>query len=103
MVTMKRFFGLFALPLFSSLVPLSAAAEQTIFSNPFYFADDEALIHDMPSLADVLTITPSASIFYSYARGLQLSELLTAEGHQHTLFVPVNKAVMALARKPYVP
>ncbi|KAJ4470246.1 hypothetical protein J3R30DRAFT_1243062 [Lentinula aciculospora] len=67
----------------------------------------------MPSLADLLTIESSASIFYSYARELALSELFSErEGSAQveeqingksglTLLVPTNKAVMALARKPH--
>lgn len=53
-----------------------------------------------PTLADVLTIEPSLSIFYAYARELDLSRLLTEEKSRLTLFAPVNKAVMAMHRKP---
>ncbi|KAE9390913.1 hypothetical protein BT96DRAFT_959662 [Gymnopus androsaceus JB14] len=57
----------------------------------------------MPSLADLLTIESSASVFYSYARELSLSEVFSQEreGQGLTLLVPTNKAVMALARKPH--
>ncbi|KAJ3860962.1 hypothetical protein EV359DRAFT_66895 [Lentinula novae-zelandiae] len=69
----------------------------------------------MPSLADLLTIESSASIFYSYARELALSQLFadlnssvwdgepkpTVGNAGLTLLVPTNKAVMALARKPH--
>ncbi|TBU29778.1 hypothetical protein BD309DRAFT_654693 [Dichomitus squalens] len=54
-----------------------------------------------PSLADLLTIEPSASIFYSYARELELSQLLSNPNAQNTLLVPTNKAVIALPRKPH--
>lgn len=54
----------------------------------------------MPSLADLLTIESSVSIFYSYAREIELSKLFTDRSAQSTLLVPTNKAVMALARKP---
>jgi hypothetical protein len=57
-------------------------------------------VSDKPSLADLLTIENSASIFYSYARELQLSEGLSREDFKLTLFVPTNKAVMNLSRKP---
>ena len=55
-----------------------------------------------PTLADLLTIEPSASIFYSYARELELSATFSNSGAKLTVFAPTNKAVMALARKPYV-
>ncbi|XP_006453931.1 hypothetical protein AGABI2DRAFT_189261 [Agaricus bisporus var. bisporus H97] len=57
--------------------------------------------HDRPSLADLLTIEPSASIFYSYAREIALSRILDDTSQKYTLFVPTNKAVMALSRKPH--
>lgn len=53
-----------------------------------------------PTLADLLTIEPSASIFYSYARELELSRSFSDKDSRMTLLVPTNKAVMALARKP---
>jgi len=53
-----------------------------------------------PTLADLLTIEPSASIFYSYAREVELSELFSDTSGKTTLLVPTNAAVMALARKP---
>jgi hypothetical protein len=53
-----------------------------------------------PTLADLLTIERTASIFYSYARELELSARFEDESVEWTLFVPTNKAVMALARKP---
>ncbi|KAH9486117.1 FAS1 domain-containing protein [Psilocybe cubensis] len=54
-----------------------------------------------PTLSDLLTIEPSASIFYSYARELEMSSMLSKQDSKLTLFVPTNKAVMALARKPH--
>ncbi|KZT08768.1 uncharacterized protein LAESUDRAFT_757480 [Laetiporus sulphureus 93-53] len=57
--------------------------------------------HAQPSLADLLTIEPAASIFYSYARETELSALFADESARLTLLVPTNKAVMALARKPH--
>lgn len=57
-------------------------------------------LHSQPSLADLLTIEPSASIFFSYARELQMSNIFSEENAGITLLVPTNKAVMALARKP---
>jgi hypothetical protein len=58
------------------------------------------LTNAQPTLADLLTIEPSASIFYSYARELELSARFANVDTQSTLLVPTNKAVMALARKP---
>ena len=55
-----------------------------------------------PLLADLLTIESSASIFYSYARELELSKLFGDPNARNTLLVPTNKAVIALPRKPYV-
>ncbi|KAJ7168319.1 hypothetical protein C8R43DRAFT_983978 [Mycena crocata] len=55
-----------------------------------------------PTLADLLTIESSTSIFYSYARELASSDMFSAtENGSITLLVPTNKAVMALARKPH--
>ncbi|PPQ89359.1 hypothetical protein CVT25_003199 [Psilocybe cyanescens] len=54
-----------------------------------------------PTLSDLLTIEPSASIFYSYARELEMSTMLSDKDAKLTLFVPTNKAVMSLARKPH--
>lgn len=67
-------------------------------TEPFY----TPTIHAKPSLADLLTIEAAASIFYSYARELELSRLFS-ESNEYplTVLVPTNKAVMALARKPY--
>ena len=56
--------------------------------------------HIQPTLADLLTIEPSASIFYSYAREVALSRSFADVDARITLLVPTNKAVMALARKP---
>ena len=57
-------------------------------------------ITPQPTLADQLTIEPSASIFYSYARELELSSIFSEPGAKVSLFVPTNKAIMALSRKP---
>ena len=58
--------------------------------------------NSQPTLADLLTIESSASIFYSYAREVELSRLFADPDAESTLLVPTNKAVMALPRKPYV-
>ncbi|KII93078.1 hypothetical protein PLICRDRAFT_99865 [Plicaturopsis crispa FD-325 SS-3] len=61
----------------------------------------DPLTTSQPTLADLLTIESSASIFFSYARETQLSALFSQEGARNTVLVPTNKAVMALARKPH--
>ena len=54
-----------------------------------------------PSLADLLTIDSSVSIFFAYAGETELSRLFNdLLGHKHTLFVPTNAAVIALPKKP---
>lgn len=53
-----------------------------------------------PSLADLLTIETSSSIFYSYAREVEISKLFANLNARSTVLVPSNKAVIALPRKP---
>ncbi|KIY52078.1 hypothetical protein FISHEDRAFT_35930 [Fistulina hepatica ATCC 64428] len=55
----------------------------------------------MPTLADLLTVESSASIFYSYARELELGTQFSAADARLTLLVPTDKAVIALPRKPH--
>ena len=86
-----------ALPLFS----LAAIDEQVAM--PGSILDQSPYTpqtHSQPSLADLLTIESSASIYYSYARETELSSLFSDESARLTLLVPTNKAIMALARKP---
>ncbi|KAJ3533617.1 hypothetical protein NM688_g7259 [Phlebia brevispora] len=91
--------------LFTCLVlPLLVSAtvdEQTPLAQPDMPETYAPLTTAQPTLADLLTIEPSASIFYSYARELELSTLLSDPHSKSTLLVPTNKAVMALARKPH--
>ncbi|KAG8219233.1 hypothetical protein J3R82DRAFT_71 [Butyriboletus roseoflavus] len=54
-----------------------------------------------PSLADLLTIESSASIYFSYARETEFSKEFSVIDNQWTLLVPTNEAVMALTRKPH--
>jgi len=85
---------------FSSLISLVSAStgEQILMG----FAHDSFVPekHTQPTLADLLTIEQSASIFYSYARELELSKMFNDNTIKATIFVPTNKAVMALVRKP---
>ncbi|KAM5539982.1 hypothetical protein V8D89_006485 [Ganoderma adspersum] len=54
-----------------------------------------------PSLADLLTIESTASIFFSYARELEISQIFSDSNARSTVLVPTNKAVVALPRKPH--
>ncbi|KAF8588371.1 hypothetical protein K439DRAFT_1613626 [Ramaria rubella] len=56
---------------------------------------------NLPTLADLLTVEGRASIFYSYARETDMSARFVEQGEGTTVFVPTNKAVQALARKPH--
>ncbi|KAF8515776.1 hypothetical protein BU17DRAFT_93176 [Hysterangium stoloniferum] len=55
----------------------------------------------LPTLADLLTLEARASIFYSYAREVNTSERFSNDSDALTMFVPTNKAVRALGRKPH--
>jgi hypothetical protein len=87
-----HFFALLSLP----ILALSSQEQQIIMNNDAISSPTTS----KPTLADLLTIEPSASIFYSYARELELSARFSDGRSKYTLFVPTNKAVMALARKP---
>ncbi|EED85244.1 predicted protein [Postia placenta Mad-698-R] len=93
-------FSLLACPLFS----FASIRDQTVFQgHPTDDMGDKAytpFTHAQPTLADLLTIDSSASIFYSYSRETELSALFSDENARITMLVPTNKAVMALARKP---
>ena len=56
----------------------------------------------LPTLADLLTLENSASIFFSYARETaETSQVLTQPNEPGlTVLVPTNKAIMALSHKP---
>ncbi|CAE6411946.1 unnamed protein product [Rhizoctonia solani] len=58
-----------------------------------------------PTLADVLTIQQSSSIFYDYLREIPdiVDRLTDTSGNvMTTVFVPRNKAVITLPRKPHL-
>jgi hypothetical protein len=91
--------------LFSTLSLVSASnskRDQIPMASDSNFPEYVPQTTPQPTLADLLTIEPSASIFYSYARELELSSMLSDHNAKFTVFVPTNKAVMALARKPSV-
>lgn len=79
------------LVLAASLFTHGVFSEQVIMSSP-----------QTPTLFDLLTIESTTSIFFSYARETEISQLLVDTSTKNTLLVPTNRAVMALARKPYV-
>jgi len=54
-----------------------------------------------PSLADLMTIERSVSIFYSYARETEFSSMFDDDAQNITVMAPNNKAVIALNRKPH--
>jgi hypothetical protein len=91
---------------FLPLIPLTlgiqavAAAEQFVFPGVPMDVDPPSSNAGRPTLFDLLTIEPSSSIFFSYARELELSRLFVNVDANLTVLVPTNKAVMALARKP---
>ena len=96
---------MYVLPLLLSFFFLPAispasADDQIVMSAGLEEPDFTPLITPQPTLADLLTIEPSASIFYSYARELELSAIFSEPSAKVSLFVPTNKAVMALSRKP---
>ena len=82
------------LPIFF-LPALSFASEgdQVVMSAGLREPDYTPLITPQPTLADLLTIEPSASIFYSYARELELSSIFSEPCAEVSLFVPTNKAI----------
>lgn len=80
------------------LLPLLASAlvnEQVVMGKA-----QTNLFHSTQTLADFLTIEPTASIFYDYARGTDLGNKLSDKSSMITVLVPNNKAVMKLAKKP---
>ena len=80
------------------LFPMLSSAlvsEQTVIGQA-----QTAASHSTLTLADLLTIEPSASIFYDYARGIDLGNKLNDKSSMITVLVPKNKAVMKLAQKP---
>lgn len=92
--------SIFCLPIFSTAN--ASQEDQMPVNTEAAHADYVPQKHAKPSLADLLTIESSASIFYTYARETELSSRLTDENSRLTIFVPTNKAVIALARKPFV-
>ncbi|SRR6266851_4645066 len=96
-----KFFATFFLPLLSITAGIHtvAAADQIVLPNVPMDVNRPSS-DGRPTLFDLLTIEPRTSIFFSYARELELSRLFVNVDSNITLLVPTNKAVMALARKP---
>lgn len=88
-----------ALPLLSSLVfPLAMASQLPI--NP---ATEQPLSGGEPTLYDLIMIERRATIFGDYLRKLNdVAGLLNNREALTTVLVPTNRAMLALARKPYV-
>jgi hypothetical protein len=96
-----KFFAAFLLPIFTITVGVHSALSADQIVLPDIPMDvNRPLSNARPTLFDLLTIEPSTSIFFSYARELELSRLFVDVDSKLTLLVPTNRAVMALARKP---
>ncbi|KAG1783379.1 hypothetical protein EV702DRAFT_1265114 [Suillus placidus] len=84
---------------------VSASFQEQIIIPPMPQTNEESIASpftsSQPTLADLLTIEPSASIYYSYARETEWSSRFSSESVWFTMLVPTNKAVMALAQKPH--
>ena len=92
---MKRIVAL----LYGLSLAMASPTDQAVLSTaPDDFARS---VRTLPTLADLLTLEARASIFYEYARDTDMSARFSQAGGT-TLFVPTNKAVQALAQKPYV-
>lgn len=81
------------------LVSCTTSGDQIIMKT-----DDDSFIRSqgvLPNLADLLTLQTHASIYYSYARDTEISMQFVKENTDGlTIFVPTNKAVQTLPRKP---
>ena len=100
-VATMKFFATFFLPfIFTTLRIYSAAAADQIILPAVPMDPNRPTSSVRPTLFDFLTIEPGTSIFFSYARELELSRLFVNTESNLTLLVPTNKAVMALTRKP---
>lgn len=88
----------------SYFLSAALASPEQIFLGYKDMASFERPEGSLPTLADLLTLETRGSIFYSYARETDLSSrFFDSVPDGTTVFVPTNKAVMALSRKPWVP
>ena len=87
----SRLAAFLLLPLLSSAL----VSEQTVMDQ-----GQTPVSHPAQTLADLLTIEPSAAIFYDYARRISLGNKLNDKSSMITVLVPRNKAIMKLAKKP---
>lgn len=92
--------SILALLIFPLLAFAGTEEQQILFSQHDMAETYTPGATSQPTLADLLTIEPSTSIFYTYAREVELSELFADVTAKITVLAPSNKAVMALARKP---
>ncbi|EUC58776.1 fasciclin domain protein [Rhizoctonia solani AG-3 Rhs1AP] len=77
-----------------SQLPLTPIMTTPLLTNP-----------NGPTLADLLTLQQSSSIFYDYLRGIPdvVDRLEDTSGNvMSTVFVPKNTAVITLPRKPHL-
>lgn len=84
----------------ASMAGLSGVSNPSVFSPGYVGNQDPLSAGSNLMLSDKLTIQPSVSIFFSYARDSELSKQLDTEGSNITVFAPTNRAVMALPHKP---
>jgi len=77
-----------------SLVILAFGEQQHFMDGPKYQE------FNLPTIADLLTVERSTSIFYSYVRETKFSKMLDGSYQNLTILAPTNKAVIALPRKP---
>jgi hypothetical protein len=96
-----RYFATLLYPLISIILGIHAvtAADQIIIPSVPMDAEHPE-VHGRPTLFDLLTVEPNTSIFFSYARELELVRLFSNVNSNITVLAPTNKAVMALEKKP---
>ncbi|CAE6437005.1 unnamed protein product [Rhizoctonia solani] len=87
-------------------VVLSVSCSQLPLTPIMADTDVPSLTHpNGPTLADLLTIQQSSSIFYDYLREIPdiVDRLTDTSGNvMSTAFVPKNKAIITLPRKPHL-
>jgi hypothetical protein len=96
-----KYLAILLYPLISIILGIHAvtAADQIVI--PSVPMDVERpTSHSRTTLFDLLTIEPNTSIFFSYAREIELIRLFMNADSKLTVLAPTNKAVMALAKKP---
>jgi hypothetical protein len=86
-----------------SAFSLAQYSDQIIMDDPTHDSQTiTPLSRPQPNLADLLTIDPSVSIFYSYLRETGMVTRLEDAQGSTTVLAARNRAVMALPVKPCV-